>query len=92
MSKLIVNNLGCGFINTEDRSIFLPRNKLNGAMNGDIVEYQIDNEETNVASISNILEKVPDYGFVSHIYQESYVVKTDRKQYYFKNNRKLVNI
>jgi len=92
MSKLIVNNLGCGFINTEDRSIFLPRNKLNGAMNGDIVEYQIDNEETNVASISNILEKVPDYGFVSHIYHESYVVKTDRKQYYFKIDTHDLNV
>ena len=92
MSKLIVNNLGCGFINQDDKTIFIPRKKLNGAMNGDIVEYQIIEEATNVASISNILEMVPDYGFVSHIYQNSYVVKTNRKQYYFEIETNELNI
>jgi ribonuclease R len=92
MSKLIVNNLGCGFINQDDKTIFIPRKKLNGAMNGDIVEYQIIDEATNVACVSNILEMVPDYGFVSHTYQDSYVVKTDRKQYYFKIDKHELNI
>ena len=92
MSKLIVNNLGCGFINQDDKTIFIPRKKLNGAMNGDIVEYQFIDEATNVAFVSNILEMVPDYGFVSHTYQDSYVVKTDRKQYYFEIDTHELNI
>jgi len=83
MPKLIVNSLGCGFINLADKTIFIPKKKINGAMNGDIVEYLIENEENNVASITNIIQTVPDYGFVSHIYQGDYVIKTDRKQYYF---------
>ena len=83
MPKLIVNSLGCGFINLADRTIFIPKKKINGAMNGDIVEYLIEDEENNVASITNIIQTMPDYGFVSHIYQGDYVIKTDRKQYYF---------
>ena len=92
MSKLIVNNLGFGFINTEDKTIFIPRKNLNGAINGDTVEYQIVDDTTNVALISNIIEQVPDYGYVSHIYQDSFVVKTDRKQYYFKVDTHSLNI
>jgi ribonuclease R len=84
MSKLIVNNLGFGFINLEDKTIFIPKKKLNGAMNGDLVEYEIEDSTNNVANISKIVLAVPDYGHVSHIYQGSYVVKTARKQYYFK--------
>ena len=92
MSKLIVNNLGFGFINLEDKTIFIPKKKLNGAMNGDLVEYEIEDSTNNVANISKIVLAVPDYGHVSHIYQGSYVVKTARKQYYFKEENHNLNI
>lgn len=92
MSKLIVNNLGFGFINLEDKTIFIPKKKLNGAMNGDLVEYEIEDSTNNVANISKIILAVPDYGHVSHIYQGSYVVKTARKQYYFKEENHNLNL
>lgn len=92
MPKITINNLSCGFINTEQVTIFIPKKNLNGAMNGDIVEYQIIDQANNVACVTNILEMVPDYGHVSHTYQNSYVVKTGRKQYYFEIDTHDLNI
>lgn len=93
MSKLIVNHLGYGFINLGNTTIFIPKQYMNGAKNGDLVEYEIKDETKNVAQISKILSSLPEYAYVSHIWKGDYIIKTEsKKQLYFNKKNYDLNI
>jgi len=93
MSKLIVNSLGYGFINHTSRTIFIPKQYLNDAKNDDVVEYKIIDENNNIAEITKIVDSAPEYGYVSHIWKNNFIIKTEsKKQIYLDINNYNLNI
>ncbi|VVU95697.1 RNB domain [seawater metagenome] len=75
MSKIIINHLGFGFINENDKTVFIPKSNTNGARSEDIVEYEIINSEDNIGNITNIVHSKDNYYIVSHIWKKQYVLK-----------------
>ena len=50
MAQLIVNDMGYGFINLKNSTVFIPKANINGAKNSDIVEYIIPDKSNNVGN------------------------------------------
>jgi ribonuclease R len=95
MSKININKLGYGFINIYNKTIFIPKQKINNASDGDVVEYNIIDENNNIGEITKILKSSPIYCKVNHIWNDFYVLKTIdfiKKQIYVKQNEFNLNI
>ena len=75
--KIIINEFGIGFLNTPDKSIYISKQNLNRAYNGELVQVEIINQEEgkyygkviNFSLIDRIF-----VGQVHHIYKDEIFV------------------
>lgn len=95
MSNIIINKLGFGFLNLENKTIFFPKEYIGKAKNGDEIEYEIIDNEKNVGKVTKVINERPLYCLVSHIWQGKYVLKdideNSKEQYYINCNNYQLN-
>ena len=95
MSNIIINKLGFGFLNLENKTIFFPKEYIGKAKNGDEIEYEIIDNEKNIGKVIKVINERPLYCLVSHIWQGKYVLKdideNSKEQFYLECNNYQLN-